>query len=781
MNISLLRLPRSRFRPLAPVAIPSVRALRWALVTPLVALIALATLMGVSIWYLTMTEAEQRQLALMRDVSNVQQTIREDLRRDEDDLRDIGRQMLVRPSATEFKRLAEGFFPRSQRAIFVAWVDRNGVIRAIQTSQGIPRQSFGQAGSVLSRPASRQAFDYALSGRKPAFSEPIAGRESDVEIDLHIPMISEAGPQGTLVVTYSLPSLLLSGVSNTISNRVAFALVDTTGQTLAQTRSIDFEGNTSYYDALAEPLPASLRLRAISIQPFSSLYIDVITVLIAGLILLAVISQIAVWRNTRERIGIERILAEETAFRRAMENSMSTGMRVIDLSGVITYVNPAFCRMVGFTAEELTGHTAPYPYWPPESAELLQRTLERMLTGESPPSALPIHIMRKDGTRLIVRMYTSPLIDQSGKQTGWMTSVTDISEQTRIRQELAQAQERFITVLQALDAAVSVASPPPGEDLLFANQAYKKWFGNSLADGHRALSDTLRGPWADVREVFNAQVQRWFEVRIRSIKWVDGRAVELLVATDITQERANEQAQREQHERLQQTARLVTMGEMASSLAHELNQPLTAIANYTSGAVSRIRMATSRGEQLALDELIDMLGKTARQAERAGQVIRRIRGFVKRSDPIRKPSDARTIMADAIGLAEIDAREQGITIEQEIGKQLPLLNVDPILIEQVLLNLVKNGLEAMRQSSDRRLTVRVATEDHQVVFSVQDRGHGIPEAIRGRLFDSFYTTKTDGMGMGLNICRSIIESHQGRLWFEHNTDGGCTFRFTLPI
>jgi len=781
MNPPPSRPSRSRFRPLAPVAIPSGRALRWALVTPLLALMALASLMGVSIWYLTTTEAEQRQQALVRDVNNVQQTIREDLRRDEDDLRDIGRQMLVRPSTAQFKRLSEGFFPRSQRAVFVAWIDQHAVIRAVQTSQGIPRQSFGQPGSQLSRTASQKAFDYALSGRKPAFSEPMPGRESDVEIDLHIPLISEDGPQGTLVVTYSLPSLLLASISSDVSNRVAFSLVDAAGNILAQTRSNAPEAKTPVHEMLAEPLPASLRLRGVSIIPFSSLYIDVITVLIAGLILLAVISQIAVWRNTRQRIGIERILAEETAFRRAMENSMSTGMRVIDPAGVITYVNPAFCRMVGFTAEELTGCSPPYPYWPPDTVEQLDRTLDRMLTGESPPSALPIHIMRKDGTRLIVRMYTSPLIDHFGKQTGWMTSVTDISEQTRIRQELAQAQERFITVLQALDAAVSVASAAPDEELLFANQAYKKWFANSLTDGHRALSDTMRGPWSDVREVFSPLVQRWFEVRVRNIKWVDGRAVELMVATDITQERATEQAQREQHERLQQTARLVTMGEMASSLAHELNQPLTAIANYTSGAVSRLRAASSRGDQLESEELIDMLAKTARQAERAGQVIRRIRGFVKRSDPIRKPSDARTILADTIGLAEIDAREQGIAIEQRIDDDLPLLNVDQILIEQVLLNLVKNGLEAMRQATDRRLTVDISMADHQIVFSVQDRGHGIPEAIRGRLFDSFYTTKTDGMGMGLNICRSIIESHQGRLWFEHNPEGGCTFRFTLPV
>jgi len=503
--------------------------------------------------------------------------------------------------------------------------------------------------------------------------------------------------------------------------------------------------------------------------------------LVTALICLTAYSQYLLWRNARRRLGAERELGEEIAFRRAMEDSMSTGMRVIDLQGRISYVNPAFCRMVGFSYNELVGSASPYPYWPPDAVDQHMQNLTRMMKGESPPSGLPIHIMRKDGSRLIVRMYTSPLIDYSGQQTGWMTSVTDISEQTRIRHELAQAQERFITVLQALDAAVSVATPAPQDDLLFANQAYKKWFGSSLTAGHRFFTSTNRGPWTDVREVFSSAVQRWFEIRIRSIQWVDGRVVELVVATDITQERASELAQKEQYQRLQQTSRLITMGEMASSLAHELNQPLTAIANYTSGASSRVKMAVSRNAQINLEELIDLLEKTARQAERAGQVIRRIRDFVKRSDPIRKAVSAASIVADAVGLAEIDARDRGLIIKTEIQADLPSLHVDPILIEQVLLNLIKNGLEAMADSEDPILKVQVQLLDHQVLFAVNDRGPGVPQPIRDRLFDSFYTTKTDGMGMGLNICRSIIESHQGRLWFEDDIGGGCSFRFTVPV
>jgi len=771
----------ARLRAVTQARLPSRRSVRWALVTPGLALFALAALMASTIWYLTENEHSQRAQTLARDVDAMQRNIRDQLRQHETQMGELARSLSSKPSAVELKRIATSVFSQQPSVIFLAWVDRNGMVRSVTTNQGIPRQVFDSPGAALTRGDSRATHDHAISTRKPAYSAPIASRENEVEVDMHTPLIHDGSVLGTLVTSVSLPNLLVSSVPTDMGNRIAFNFLDANGRLLARTRILESTEPLPFYETALEPMPLAVKLRGYSTVPASSIYNNVTITLMIGLVALAVIGQLVIWRNTRQRLVIERELADETAFRRAMEDSMSTGMRVIDQTGTITYVNPAFCKMVGFNSDELTGCTPPFPYWPPETQEQLQKNLERMLTGESPPSGLPIAIMRKEGTRLTVRMYTSPLIDQHGQQTGWMTSVTDISEQTRIRQELAQAQERFITVLQALDAAVSVATPSPEQELLFANQAYKQWFGNSLADGHRALSEAARGPWSDVRDVYSPQVQRWFEVRIRTIQWVDGRAVELMVATDITQERATEQAQREQHERIQQTARLITMGEMASSLAHELNQPLTAIANYTSGAASRIRAADGRGEAVAADDLIEMLSKTAHQAERAGQVIRRIRSFVKRSDPIRKPVTAKTILADTLGLAEIDAHERGLTIAHQIVPDLPVLNVDAILIEQVLLNLIKNGLDAMSGKSDQPLHVNVALSDHQILFSVRDYGPGVPPAIQSQLFDSFYTTKSDGMGMGLNICRSIIESHQGRLWFENHPEGGCTFRFTLPV
>ena len=512
----------------------------------------------------------------------------------------------------------------------------------------------------------------------------------------------------------------------------------------------------------------------------------------------------AVAHDVTDRKAAESALAAETAFRRAMEDSLLTGMRAYDMQGRITYVNRAFCRMLGYEEHELVGATAPFAYWDPDHHAEQFANVDAVLRGEAPESGFSVPCIRKDGTRLIARMYVSPLVDAQGRQTGWMTSMTDITEPTRVRRELEAAHERFATVLDELAVAVSVAAPvaqaadeaTAGQDegrpleLLFANRMYKAVFGTT-ADGHRALAPAVHAPDASVLgesrapaegvEVWDASVQRWFEARTRGVRWVDGRPVQLLVAADVTARRSAQEQQRQQDERLQRTSRLMTMGEMASSLAHELNQPLTAIANYTMGIAARVRHRKARGEAVDPDELIEMLTKTARQAERAGQVLRRIRDFVKRSEPARTACKVETIVAEALGLAEIDARRHRVRIDVRLPQDAPVLWADPILIEQVLLNLVKNGIEAMRDSSRRQLEVKVQLLAGAVEFLVSDVGPGLAEGAREKLFQPFFTTKTEGMGMGLNICRSIIESHQGRLWVEEREGGGCTFGFTLPL
>ncbi|CAK7007121.1 MAG: Adaptive-response sensory-kinase SasA [Kerstersia gyiorum] len=495
---------------------------------------------------------------------------------------------------------------------------------------------------------------------------------------------------------------------------------------------------------------------------------------VIGLSVVIVISLLALWRYTRYRWNAEAALIAETSFRRAMENSMSTGMRVIDMDGRIAYVNPAFCRMIGWNEADLVGRRPPFPYWVPGRFEAHQHTMDLVLSGNTPSSGLEVEAQRRDGSRFTARMYVSPLLDPDSKQIGWMTSMTDITEPKRIREALTAAHERFMTVLEGLDDAISVTSDKQeGMELLFANRTYRRVFG-AHANGHEELLGGRRGRYTDESiEIFSQSAQRWFEVRHRILAWTDGRKVRLQVARDITERRDHEEASRVQREKIQLTSRLTTMGEMASSLAHELNQPLTAITNYSMGAVAMVRAGRTDP-----DSLLPALEKAAMQAERAGKIISRIREFVKRSEPRRQSVSMLGILENAVAFADIDARKRRISIVQDIERDLPNVLADPILIEQVLLNLLKNGLEAMENSEIDILRVELRREGALVGVSVIDAGHGLADP--QRLFEPFFSTKSEGLGMGLNICRTIIESHHGRLWAQSNPTGGTIFRFTLP-
>ncbi len=487
-----------------------------------------------------------------------------------------------------------------------------------------------------------------------------------------------------------------------------------------------------------------------------------------------VISLLALWRYTRFRSHAEAALQAETSFRRAMENSMSTGMRVLDMQGRIAYVNPAFCRMMGWNEADLLGKSTPFPYWVPGRYEEHQRTLDILMSGKTPSTGLEVEAQRRDGSRFTSRMYVSPLRDPNGEQIGWMTSMTDITEPKRVREALAAAHERFMTVLEGLDDAISVvADTVNGRELLFANRTYRRLFG-SQPQGHAELLAGRRGRFTeDSIEQYAPSVNSWFEVQHRMLVWTDGRRVRLQVARDITERRKHEEESRVQQEKIQLTSRLTTMGEMASSLAHELNQPLTAIANYNMAAVAMVKSGRATNESL-----LSALEKAANQAERAGKIVSRIREFVKRSEPRRQSVPVEQIVEHALDFAEIDARKRQIRIEATIPDGMPQVLADPILIEQVLLNLVKNGLEAMNHSEHDLLTVDVRRQNQLVEFVVTDRGHGLKEP--ERLFEPFFSTKSEGLGMGLNICRTIIESHHGRLWAQANPDGGTLFHFTLP-
>ena len=524
--------------------------------------------------------------------------------------------------------------------------------------------------------------------------------------DLCVPVLQAGRVAGFLVGSFAL-SRVLDGVLDTSDvRRHEFSIIEADGTRLA--RAGGSRGANVYVASQVIDLPgARLQLRADSVASRPSLLPNVTVALVIGLsvALFAVVLLLA--RDVRRRAEAERGLAEALAFRNAMEDSLPTGLRARDLQGAVTYANPAFCAMVGFTQEELRAQAgrpggppeAP-PYWPPELADEYQRRQQLRLGGHgrSPAEAREGYetvFMRKNGERFPVMIYEAPLVDGVGRHTGWMSAALDLSAQRRV-----------------------------------------------------------------------------------------------------------EEISRQQQDRLQASARLATVGEMASLLSHELNQPLAAIARYASGSLNLIdepvdTSAPAR-QQAQFDELRTLLrqalDRIAEQADRAGRVIKSVHAFVRRREPQHETVAADTLFEAVLPLVRLQARKSGARIEIDLptapadGGSRPVtarVRCDRTMVEQVLLNLSRNGIQAMEHDTplaERVLTLRARqTHARWVTFTVLDNGPGIPPEVAAKLFTAFFSTRAEGMGLGLSLCRTVIEQHGGALDFgpgpgQHGTE----FRFTLP-
>ena len=245
---------------------------------------------------------------------------------------------------------------------------------------------------------------------------------------------------------------------------------------------------------------------------------------------------------------------------------------------------------------------------------------------------------------------------------------------------------------------------------------------------------------------------------------------------DITaRKQAEREAQRHQAE-LAHAMRVSTLGQMTAGLAHELNQPLAAIVSYARGCAYRMESGAA-----PLPDLSYGIDQIVAQALRAGEIVQRYRSFLRPDSSRFKQVDANALVRDATSLASSSACEEGVAIRLELAPVMPLIQVDSIQIEQVILNLIRNGCEAMVGCRHRELWVRTTIGTGMIEIAVEDAGNGISEAVRDRLFEPFVTTKPNGLGMGLSISRSIIEAHGGRLWASPNAGRGTTFRFALPV
>lgn len=258
---------------------------------------------------------------------------------------------------------------------------------------------------------------------------------------------------------------------------------------------------------------------------------------------------------------------------------------------------------------------------------------------------------------------------------------------------------------------------------------------------------------------------------------VSGKSIFVGIIHDVTDRKTAELRMQEMQQELFHVSRLGEMGQMASALAHELNQPLAATANY----VNTARRIAARDDHPESALLVELLGKAANQTLRAGQIIRRLREFTEKAASARNEESLNAVVEEAISLGLVGSADTAVTVHKEFAPNLPPIALDRIQIQQVVLNLIRNAIEAMQNSERRELTVRTVIDDDFVQVQVSDTGPGLSPEIVAKLFQPFVTTKQTGMGIGLSICRSIIDAHRGRLWMTPNDGGGVTFRFRLPI
>jgi two-component system sensor histidine kinase DctS len=633
---------------------------------PIIAMALVVMLLGVLLFLLHRSEVEEERFTLIKDILWVEQNIHFHLTSGEEKLAQIGAEVArgeLPPRTFEIEaRALVGNNPELERIILR---NADGRIAAAYPPLEAEPAGIGEQAPWWG------AFDLARSvGRvawTPAFH--VSGRGQVFEA--HVPIFRDRAFVGMAVGVFAVDGLLTHLVPWWVAEKYKVEIVDSGGAVLGTKTMVELAEPGPTHQVKLDPPGQGAAVVATVYRSGTNLARNIVAAAIFALALLALTSLWMVRRHVRHRLVAEQALRTEHAFRKAMEDSLTVGMRARDLDGRITYVNPAFCRMVGWREDELVGAVPPMPYWLPEAYDSTMEMHRRVMAGDAPTDGFEIQFCRRGGEAFSALIYEAPLIDADGAQTGWMASVLDVTERKRA-----------------------------------------------------------------------------------------------------------EEMARQQQEQLQRTARLITMGEMASTLAHELNQPLSAIASYTTGCLNKLGAVG-----LDPEELRPPLTKLGVQAQRAGQIIRRVHDFVRKSEPRLQTCRVNRVIEDTVGFIEFDAKKRGVSIHIRLADCNPEVSADRILLEQVVLNLARNGLEAMgaTKSGLRQLAITVDSTDGEAIVSVVDRGAGVADDAAANLFQPFYTTKEEGMGMGLNICRSIIEFHQGRLWFEPNAGGGSVFRFSLPL
>jgi two-component system sensor kinase FixL len=480
-------------------------------------------------------------------------------------------------------------------------------------------------------------------------------------------------------------------------------------------------------------------------------------------------------------------------------------MVMVDRDGAILMANAQTEQVFGYPRAELLGQ--PIEMLVPERYRASHPDLRAAFLADPRPRPMgagrDLFGVKKDGSEFPVEIGLNPIETDEGPMV--LAAVVDISQRKAAELALRESERRnrsLAAIVESSDDAIVstdldgiVTSWNKAAERIFGYAA-SEMIGRSIlrlaASGQGeamtgALDRIKRGERIDHIETVRRRKDGTL-VHISLTFWPiydsEGRLVGVSrVSRDITAAKAAEAALAEAQTRLQQlndellhVSRLSAMGQMAAMLAHELNQPLTAIGNYAEAASALL----DRGGELPLPRIRNAIDRAGEQAIRAGQIIQRLRGFVSRSEGERRTEAVSPLLNEAAELALIGMRQRGIAIQIEDSSPDVGVVADKIQIQQVLLNLLRNAADAVADREDRDIVLRTQIRDGEVRISVADNGPGLPDVVQEKLFQPFVSTKRTGMGIGLSISHSIITAHNGRLWAEPNPEGGTVFFVALP-
>ncbi|MGQ0708896.1 MAG: sensor histidine kinase [Rhodoferax sp.] len=642
---------------------------RWTVLWMMGFAVLIVTAVLALVWYLNSFETEEEERRRGADAQWLEQSVQFHFRRLEDDLAALARQAALdgaqarrRAGVGDEESAPFGMLWRESGVVVAhAWLaaataDSSGDVRMWEQDQ------FLHEGN---RQALQTLQDIVRGLRRSSYAGPMRGPDGTPgeRVWLAVPYFDGNRYVGMYVAALSMRQAVHALLPAWFSQNQAVRLV------------------VDAVEPEPAPAPSALRpYRAVMNLPGTDLLLEVVPhgpqaspvprifFVVALLFLLGMlVSLAALRRDFIKRQRVQQRLQAEVALRSAMERSVTTGLRAWDMHGRILYVNEAFCAMVGYSAQELRGASAPLPYWPADQADELAVLHRAVISQGTQTQGVEVQFQHRDGHRVDVLIHEAPLTGADGAQLGWMSSVLDISERKR---------------------------------------------------------------------------------------------AQLLAAL--------------QQEKLEASGRLVAVGEVASTLAHELNQPLGALASFSNGLINRLRDGS-----ISLQEMQPVVQRMANLAERAGGVIQRVNAFARKREMRLMQVDLVALVRRAVaGVQEY----YSVAVGLELPQQAVWVQADALLLEHLVHNLCSNALD-WAQRGPQRAQVRLHLgAGVQVALEVADSGPGVPEAEQARIFDAFFSTKDGGMGMGLAICRSIAEAHHGRIQVGRDALlGGALFTVQLPL